>query len=109
MLPGVSSSVKVDAVVQRQRESEAETGFIILYIQPPPLSFPVLPGFHMVWRITRNSHVLLVDFQRKAAENQRTPYRMVMLKNKVIPKQAFLGNQPISRSLRKYGCNAKRP
>lgn len=39
---------------------------------------------------TRNSHVLLVEFQRKAAENQRTPHRMVMLKNKVAPKQAFL-------------------
>ena len=91
MLPGVSSSVKADAVVQRQRESKAETGFI-LYIQLPTLSFPVLPGFHMVWRITRNSHVLLVEFQRKAAENQRTPYRMVMLKNKVTRKQAFLEN-----------------
>lgn len=91
MLPGVSSSVKADAVVQRQRESKAETGFI-LYIQPPTLSFPVFPGFHMVWRITRNSHVLLVEFQRKAAENQRTPYTMVMLKNKVTRKQAFLDN-----------------
>lgn len=105
MLLGVCNTVKVEVVVQRQRENKAETVFVILYIQPPIHSFLVLYGFYMIWRITRSSHVLLVEFQRKATNGPS--HSTVMLKNKVTPKQAFLDKQPMSRSFRRCGYDAE--
>ena len=51
----------------------------------------------------QKSQELLVEFQRQVAENQWTSHRIVMLKNKVAPKQTLLDKQLRSRSFRRCG------